>query len=42
VHEFGVKGLFLFVGEALAAQVDQEVPPVARLIGKTFRLEGPI
>jgi flavin reductase (DIM6/NTAB) family NADH-FMN oxidoreductase RutF len=42
VHEFTVKGLFLFVGEALAAHVDQEVPPVARLIGKTFKLEGPI
>jgi flavin reductase (DIM6/NTAB) family NADH-FMN oxidoreductase RutF len=42
VHEFAVKGLFLFVGEAMAAHLDEEVAPVARLIGKTFRLEGPI
>ena len=42
VHEFTVKGLYLFVGEALAARVDTDVPPVARLIGKTFKLEGPM
>jgi flavin reductase (DIM6/NTAB) family NADH-FMN oxidoreductase RutF len=42
VHEFAVKGLFLFVGEALASHVDDQVPPVARLAGKTFRLDGPL
>jgi flavin reductase (DIM6/NTAB) family NADH-FMN oxidoreductase RutF len=42
VNEFGVDGLFLFVGQALAAHVDDQVPPVGRLAGKTFRLDGPI
>jgi flavin reductase (DIM6/NTAB) family NADH-FMN oxidoreductase RutF len=42
VHEFTVKGLFLFVGEALASYVDDQVAPVARLAGKTFQLDGPI
>ena len=42
VHEFALKGLFLFVGEALASYVDDQVPPVSRLAGKTFRLDGPI
>ena len=40
VNQFAVKGLFLFVGEALASYVDDQVPPVARLAGKTFRLDG--
>lgn len=38
VQEFSVDGLFLFIGEALAAHVDDQVPPVGRLAGKTFRL----
>src|SRR5215467_5400450 len=42
VNEFAVKGLFIFVGEALASYVDNEVSPVARLAGKTFRLDGPL
>jgi flavin reductase (DIM6/NTAB) family NADH-FMN oxidoreductase RutF len=42
VNEFTVEGLYLFVGEALASYVDDQVPPVARLAGKTFRLDGPI
>jgi flavin reductase (DIM6/NTAB) family NADH-FMN oxidoreductase RutF len=42
VNEFAVEGLFLFVGRALASHVDDEVAPVARLAGKTFRLDGPI
>ena len=42
VNEFTVEGLVLFVGEALASYVDDQVPPVARLAGKTFRLDGPI
>jgi hypothetical protein len=31
-----VDGLVLFVGEAIASYVDDQVPPVARLAGKTF------
>src|ERR1044072_2223573 len=40
VHEFIIQGLFLFVGEALASYVDDDIAPVARLAGKTFRLDG--
>ena len=42
VHEFSVDGLFLFVGEPLASYVDDQTPPIGRLAGKTFRLDGPI
>jgi flavin reductase (DIM6/NTAB) family NADH-FMN oxidoreductase RutF len=42
VHEFGVDGLFLFVGEPLASYIDDQIQPVGRLAGKTFRLDGPI
>jgi flavin reductase (DIM6/NTAB) family NADH-FMN oxidoreductase RutF len=42
VKEVALDGLFLFVGEALASYVDDQVPPVGRLAGKTFRLDGPI
>jgi flavin reductase (DIM6/NTAB) family NADH-FMN oxidoreductase RutF len=42
VKEFDLEGLFLFVGEALASYVDDQTPPVGRLTGKTFRLDGPI
>jgi flavin reductase (DIM6/NTAB) family NADH-FMN oxidoreductase RutF len=42
VHEFAVNGLFLFVGQALASYVDDQTPPVARVAGKTFRLDGPM
>ena len=42
VHEFAVDGLFLFVGQALSSYVDDQTPPVGRLAGKTFRLDGPI
>lgn len=38
INEFFVDGLYLFVGEALVAHVDDQVPPVGRLAGKTFRL----
>ena len=37
-----VTPLYLFVGKAIASYVDDQVPPVARLAGKTFRLDGPI
>jgi flavin reductase (DIM6/NTAB) family NADH-FMN oxidoreductase RutF len=37
-----LEGLYLFVGRALAAHQDEEIQPVARLAGKTFRLDGPI
>ncbi len=30
------------VGEAVASYVDDQAPPVGRLAGKTFRLDGPI
>ena len=42
VHEFIVEGLFLFVGEALVAHVDNQVAPIGRLSGKSFRLGSPI
>ena len=42
VKEMEVEGLYLFVGQALAAHVDDQVAPVARFTGKTFRLDGPI
>jgi flavin reductase (DIM6/NTAB) family NADH-FMN oxidoreductase RutF len=42
VNEMAVEGLYLFVGQALAAHLDDQVPPVARLAGKTFHLDGPI
>jgi flavin reductase (DIM6/NTAB) family NADH-FMN oxidoreductase RutF len=42
IKEVALDGLFLFVGEALASYVDDQVPPVGRLAGKTFRLDGPI
>ena len=42
VNKFTVEGLFLFVGEALVAHVDNQIAPVGRLAGKTFRLGDPI
>lgn len=42
VNTMELEGLFLFVGQALASYIDDQVPPVARLAGKTFRLDGPI
>lgn len=35
-------GLYLFLGQALASYIDEQVKPVGRLAGKTFRLDGPI
>ena len=32
----------IFLARALACHVDPDLPPVGRLAGKTFRLEGPI
>ena len=40
--ELDLPGLYLFVGRVLAAHQDDQVKPVARLAGKTFRLDGPI
>jgi len=40
--EVELDGLFLFVGEVLCSYIDDQIPPVARLAGKTFRLDGPI
>ena len=42
VNSLAIKGLRLFVGQALTSYVDDQVQPVARLAGKTFRLDGPI
>jgi len=42
IKEMEVEGLYLFVGQAIAAHVDDQVPPIARLIGKSWRLDGPI
>jgi hypothetical protein len=42
VNAVEVEGLYLFVGQAVGAHVDDQVAPVARLAGKTFRLDGPI
>jgi len=42
VNEMEVEGLYIFVGQAVAAHVDDQVAPVARFTGKTFRLDGPI
>lgn len=42
VNGMELDGLYLFVGEALASYIDDQVKPVGRLAGKTFRLDGPI
>ena len=42
VNTLELEGLYLFVGQALASYVDDQVQPVGRLAGKTFRLDGPI
>lgn len=42
VNGMELDGLYLFVGEALVAHLDDQVKPVGRLAGKTFRLDGPI
>jgi flavin reductase (DIM6/NTAB) family NADH-FMN oxidoreductase RutF len=41
-NELALDGLYLFVGRVLASYLDDQLPPVGRLSGKTFRLEGPI
>src|SRR5262249_22473641 len=35
-------GVSLYVADVLACHVDDSVPPVARFVGKTFRLDSPI
>jgi flavin reductase (DIM6/NTAB) family NADH-FMN oxidoreductase RutF len=42
VNTMELEGLYLFVGQALASYIDDQVQPVGRLAGKTFRLDGPI
>jgi hypothetical protein len=39
---FFYEGLHLFIGEALAAHCDNQVSPVGRLAGKTYRFGKPI
>jgi len=36
------EGLTIFLAEAVACYIDDDLPPVGRLAGKTFRLQGPI
>ena len=42
LNEMEAEGLVIFLVQALACYVDNDLPPVARLAGKTFRLAGPI
>jgi flavin reductase (DIM6/NTAB) family NADH-FMN oxidoreductase RutF len=42
VNNLKLDGLFLFVGQALASYIDDQIQPVGRLAGKTFRLDQPI
>ena len=42
VNSMELEGLYLFIGQALASYIDDQVQPVGRLAGKTFRLDGPI
>lgn len=42
VREVSLDGLFVFIGEALAAHIDDQIAPVGRLAGKTYRLGEPI
>ena len=42
VSSLELDGLYLFVGQALASYIDDQVQPVGRLAGKTFRLDQPI
>ncbi len=42
VNSMELEGLYLFVGQALASYLDDQVQPVGRLAGKTFRLDRPI
>ncbi|MGH7873982.1 MAG: flavin reductase family protein [Candidatus Binatia bacterium] len=42
VQQCAVDELILFVGQALAAHLDDEIAPIGRLAGKTFRFDDPI
>ena len=42
VNSMDLDGLYFFVGQALASYIDDQVQPVGRLAGKTFRLDEPI
>ena len=42
VQQCAVEGLIIYVGRAVAAHVNNEIAPIGRLAGKTFRLDGPI
>ena len=42
VNTMELEGLYLFVGQALASYINDQVQPVGRLAGKTFRLNEPI
>jgi flavin reductase (DIM6/NTAB) family NADH-FMN oxidoreductase RutF len=42
INSLELAGLYLFVGQALASYIDDQVQPVGRLAGKTFCLDQPI
>ena len=42
VDTLELDGLYLFIGQAVTSYIDNQIQPVARLAGKTFKLEGPI
>jgi flavin reductase (DIM6/NTAB) family NADH-FMN oxidoreductase RutF len=42
VDSMELEGLYLFIGQAVASYIDDQIPPVGRLAGKTFKLDGPI
>ena len=42
VNSLDLDGLYIFVGQSVASYIDDQVQPVGRLAGKTFRLDQPI
>ena len=41
-RDMELPGLYIFVGRVVAAHLDDQLKPVARLAGKNFRMDGPI
>ena len=42
VNHMESEGVTMFLAQALACHIDNDMTPVSRLAGKTFRLDGPI
>ena len=42
VDTMELEELYLFIGQAVASYIDDQIQPVGRLAGKTFKLDGPI